>query len=661
MSRPRRGGAPESRSAKARPIGAAPFPPLPVSHPAFLGVLAIAALAVAGSVAFRMFDPDAWQHLAVGRALWALHHVPTTQVWVWPTYGAPSVTPSWAFRALLWPFYAAGGDWGLFGWRALTGLATFALAVLAARRLGARGVTPFVIAVLAALTWRHRSQVRPETLASVLLALELWLLESARSGAPRRAFAVAPLLGLWANVHVSWTIGFVVLAAYLGDAARAAWGAQRGATARDGVRVSLRALLLVFLAGAAACFVNPSGARGLAEPFQYALFWRGQPLYRTIAELAPFDVRAEWRTGLPLLLAGWPLLAVWRAVARRRLDWAEAVLVVAFGAFTLTAQRFAGFFAIAAVPFVSRDVGETWFATARPRALSRPTARAVAAVACILALGAAEWTRPDLRPGIGFDLSATPVAAADFMAAEGLGGRLFNEYYNGGYLLWRFWPDRRRLPFMDIHQSGREDDRALYPYVFADPDAWRRLDERRHFDLALVDANVAAIPGDRLLDVMDADSSYALVFSDDVACLYARRDGACRDAARRLAFQWVPGGDARMEELGPQAARDTALRAGLERELARQIASSRRHARASVLLAGLRLLDGRPDEATRTLEEAAAARPDAPVVHQRLGELALGRGDAARALEEFATERAISGPSAALEKDEAEARRRLAR
>jgi hypothetical protein len=77
--------------------------------PAMLAaVLAVAALVVA-SVTFLTPDTDVWQHLTVGRAIWLTHSIPHTHQWSWPTFGVREVLPSWLFRALLWPVYAAAG------------------------------------------------------------------------------------------------------------------------------------------------------------------------------------------------------------------------------------------------------------------------------------------------------------------------------------------------------------------------------------------------------------------------------------------------------------------------------------------------------------------------------------------------------------------------
>src|SRR6185436_15426640 len=119
MSRPSR---PKSTPARAtRPAEAArraPLPPLP-------GALRLVLVAIAAGlglllVSYPFYDPDVWQHLRVGRALWEGLGFPSINVWTWPTHGAPDLIPSWLFRALLWPFWKVGEVNGLFAWRWIT-------------------------------------------------------------------------------------------------------------------------------------------------------------------------------------------------------------------------------------------------------------------------------------------------------------------------------------------------------------------------------------------------------------------------------------------------------------------------------------------------------------------------------------------------------------
>jgi hypothetical protein len=618
------------------------------------------ALAIALGMTFRLYDADLWQHLAVGRAIWKLHGVPATNLWVWPIYGTPAICPSWLFRALLWPFWAAGGLGGLYVWRWLTALAAFALLLAAARRMGARGFSALFVMGLAALSFRHRSQVRPDTLVAVLLAFELWTLVRWRSdGRPRRT-AIALVLWAWVNAHVSWPLGFCLLGAFALDAE---WRATRG---RGRPAAALVPHFQAALAGGALGLVNPAGWRALAEPFAFVFSGRQSALYSNIAELQPLMWNVHWKTGIELLMVGWPLLIVSRA-ARRRLGLDEILSCVLFTALALTSQRFAGLYALVAAPFVARDLGEWLAARAAPLgALARSSDAAPALwrrfallVLATLAVSVLEWARPDVPLGMGLDPRQYPVGACDFIGSHALEGPMFNEYYYGGYILWRFWPDRARLPFMDVHQSGTFEDRALYPFIFRSDAAWRELDARRHFELALVDGSIRHVPGNRLPDILDADSSWALVFRDDQACLYARRGGVNDPAAVRESYRLVPGGSARLAVLGEACDRDSTLRAQVRKELERQAASSRYNSRASSLLANIALIQGRATDARALMIHSLEVEPTLPSGHERLGMIALGAGDARGALAEFEREARAGTGSPDLELRLADARRAL--
>src|ERR1043166_4935461 len=165
---------------------------------------AILAACLITSTTFRLNDSDVWEHLAVGKAIWALRSIPGTQLWSWPTYGAREALPSWLFCALLWPFWATTGITGLFVWRWLTTLAVFSTCLLTARRIGARGLAPLLVIAVCGLVYRARRQGPPETLSTLLLAIELYLLESRRRGGPDRTRWIIPLSLVWANAHISY-------------------------------------------------------------------------------------------------------------------------------------------------------------------------------------------------------------------------------------------------------------------------------------------------------------------------------------------------------------------------------------------------------------------------------------------------------------------------
>jgi hypothetical protein len=633
-----------------------------------LWVVAIAAFAsIAISVSYRIDDPDLWQHLAVGREVWTTHRLPMVHHWTWPSYGQPDVNPSWGFETLLWPFWDRGRLLGLFAWRWLTTLAAFALLWAAARRMGAKGLAPALVLAFCALTYRQRSDLRPETLSAVLFAAQLWILETRRGGGPDRSAWLPALAWIWANSHVSYYLGLATTALYLaeawwvarsrpagGPAGRGAAGGARGrgaAAEAVGPRAAPAGpLAWALLASIAISFLNPYGWRSLAQPFQYVLFWRHQPVFQNIPELAAPRWSQNWTNGLPLLMAGWPALALWRA-ARRRPDRVELVLAAAFTAQALTAQRFLGAYTLGAAPFVSRDLGEL-AASLRAGRRAWPLAlrAGLVAIGC-LAIGPLEWSRWDLPTRLTLDEQAYAFRACDFLAAHGVRGRGLNQFGMSGWQVFRFAPDRGRLPFIDIHQSGTRADCDLYALAQSDPAAWRALDERHRFDYVLLGR--VQFAGDRLLDALDADTAFALVFKDDAAALFVRR-GSFPALARRYAYTVVPAGNRGIGALGQACARDSTLRPGVRAELEREAAGSPWHAQACSLLANLALLESDWPRATALLDSVEAIDLRRPRLYLRFGLLALQAGRPREALARFAREREIHGGS--LELDLAEAR-----
>lgn len=632
---------------------------LPLRHPAALAAATVAAAVVALSVTTLIWDPDLGQHLTVGRAIWQLGGVPQVHLWSWPAYGRPDVLPSWGFRALLAPFWEWGGLPGLYAWRWLTTLGAFAALWAAARVMGARGLSPLVALVACALVYRQRSQVRPETLVAVLFALQVLALEARRARPAIASWArdpvwwTVPVALAWANVHVSYWMGFALLAFHALDALL---GGGPAPPAGRGRLARAAPFAAAGLAGAAASFLNPFGWRALWQPFEYWLTWRHEPIYRSIGELAPVDWGVNLTNGLPALVVAWPALALWRA-ARGRADAVELLLCALFTWLGLTTQRFLGFYALAAAPYLGRGLAEALAAARRGRPAPAPWARAALAASACVAAALPELARPEVPLGLGFARGIAPEAACERMAEWGVSGRGLNPFGLSGHLLLRFWPDRGRLPFMDIHQTGTAAERAAYQAAMGGGAGWRALDDRHRFDWVLMHRHpTARVP---LLDALDADTAFALVFVDDAAALWVRRSGAMAPVAAARAYALLPGGDAGLARLGQRAASDSALRREIAAELARQMAESPRHAEALRHRSNLALLEARWEDARRDLEAAAALAPNLAGVHLRLAAIALEQGRPRDALAALARERRASGASADVLAWEGEARERL--
>ena len=695
VNSPKRRGA-DARATRQEPHAAtrdrvarspAPLAPAPdPRHPAFVLATLVAAACIVVTVSFRLYDTDMWQHFAVGRAIWQLHQVPTTQLWTWPTYGTPDVNASWGFRALIWPIWHAFGIPGLFAWRWLNALAVFGFAWLAARRMGARGLSPLIVMVLCSLTYRQRSHIRPETFVSALLAAQLWIHESWRArdrhGVRGRthdggdAAAALPadlrpwlvvIAWLWANAHISYWMGLAVQGIYLVGA----WPRRDTPAAPILERAGLsgwRAPLAILGASSAISFLNPWGWKALWQPFEYFLVWRHEDIFKTIAELAPIDWSFNQRNLLAPLLAGAVMLLLWRS-RTRALDAVEWLMFGLFVALALMTERFVGFLAVVLAPFIARDL-DAWVRSRRPlltpagrrsgaETAARPESSgedaagrrwlsALAVSMLCVAISLPEWTRTSMPLGVSIDWRSVPVRACDFVADHGIRGRGFNQFAAGGYLVYRFWPDRSRLPFMDIHQAGTRQDRYRYAWAQQDSLAWRTLDNQYRFDYVVLFTHQA--PNDRLLDRLGEDrAGWALVFSDDAGAVFLRRDGPFAALAESLGYQFLPAGKAALNPTLARASSDSTLRLRLEAELTRAVRASPWNGRAKTALAVLADQDGRESDAIEMLSDVIRNDPLAPFAHEYRAEIELEMGRAHQALDDLKRERRIQLESADLD------------
>jgi tetratricopeptide (TPR) repeat protein len=483
---------------------------------------------------------------------------------------------------------------------------------------------PVVALVWCALLWRARSQARPETFAAILAAAVLLLLEARRAalrdGRPsRHAWGLVPVAVAWANAHISYYLGFVLAGAHLLDDLLRRRAAARGLAIAMGVAA---------LAG----FVNPFGWRALAQPFEYFLSGRHEPIFSTIGELQPIDWSQALANGLPAFLA----LLVAGAVAHARRhgpDWAQLAIYLVCLPQAFASQRFVGYLAVCAAPYFARDMGELAAAVRWPAWLAAPWRRAALAATACVALVTPDLSRAPVQVGYGFVWNQYPVRACDWIEAHDVRGRGFNPFSYGGYLLWRFYPDSTRLPFMDIHQAGTREIRYLYAWALQDPAAWRELDRRYRFDWVLLPRVLAREPD--LADFLDADTTWALAFADDAAALWLRRDGSCAPQARAHAYRWMPGGTVALGALGAAAGRDPLVRAGAAAEFARAMASSPFNARAHTLGGNLDMIEGDFASARAHYDEAARQQPNEPELKPRQGLARLHAGDPAAALECF--------------------------
>ncbi len=395
--------------------------------------LVLTALCLLGLFSSEIADTDFWWHLKTGQYIAGRHSLPVPDPFAYTTAMAPSspgesfvrhfnLTHEWLSQLLMYGVYALAGFPGIVMARALLLAALCGLSGFAAARLSQRFYAGIAAAGAAAAVMVAFAADRPSLVTFLGVAAFVCLLEMRRG-----YWALPPLALLWANCHGGFPLGWVVLLAYCGETViRRAWTPES------------RRLWLASAGAILASGINPNGFGAVATMLAY----RRSPMTANLIEWMPPKLWGPpYAFDLLLYAAALVLLLSWRRV--RPAHW---ILFAVFAAASLMAFR-----NIALIGFLAPVLLAAYFPypVKLPDILKwTPPVLAAAALAVVMTLPGsynfrvAAWTIPE--------------GAANFLLANHVTGPIFNTYEQGGYLIWKLWPEQR------VFIDGRSLSDTLY-------------------------------------------------------------------------------------------------------------------------------------------------------------------------------------------------------
>jgi hypothetical protein len=453
----------------------------PLAAPAWLrpATLVLAALVLVAWFSPPVADTDAWWHLKTGQYIVQQHRLPVPDPFAYTTYKAGqsyageeitryfNLTHEWLAQAALYGAYAAGGFTGLVLMRAIMLTLFCGLVALMAYRRSGSIYRAIGAALATALVARAFAADRPQLFTYIFVLVTIYLLDTRR-----RLWLLPPMFLIWANCHAGFFLGWVMVGIYCAESLYLRWRGKPLAEERT-----------MWLAGISAILVsglNPNGFRIVqvmrsyrSSPMQSQI-WEWQ--YPKFWEVTPFSV----------LLFGAVLVLLLNRRRVRPVDW---LLLLVFGASGLLAFRNIIFSAVAGSILIAAYFPEwknkleasAWvqvavlFAAAFLAAHGQPLAAAVSlGIALLVWMGKAPvlaefafavmlftYFAAFVITERAFQFRASnivPAEAADFLLQHHIQGRMFNTYTQGGYLIWRLWPQ------MQVFVDGR----ALNEQVFND-------------------------------------------------------------------------------------------------------------------------------------------------------------------------------------------------
>lgn len=352
--------------------------------------------------------------------------------------------------------------------------------------------------------------VRPVVFSFLLFSLTFVVIDRYERGMLRFGGTAAALFAifiLWANLHPGFMLGFVPLIGLL---------LQR-VTERSG-RHLLQAVWLLAISAVATCG-TPFGF----ELHRWAVGLVSDPYFMQLnREWRPAEFREFPYILLPLALV--VLLITPDAFRKRPLyeQFACCVLLLA----ALSARRYITFFTLCAAPAVLIAV-EVWLrrfsgATRATRLLApqslQPSKAVISAAvtACCMLVCAVLGYQQGIVPRSGGMYEYFPSQAVSFLKDRLEGEKLFHTPDWGGYLTWRFFPQRVATIDDRNELNGKERYEAYLSIARAKP-GWRK---------ALADGSYTMIltaPDTTLAGALEGVEDWIEEYRDDRAVVFSRR------------------------------------------------------------------------------------------------------------------------------------------
>jgi hypothetical protein len=380
----------------------------------------------------------------------------------------------------------------------------------------------------------ERTEVRPEIFSVLFGALFLFLLweyfQEKISG--KWLLFLGVLQVFWVNLHVYFFLGgFLVGAFWFSEIIHLLFQRltdEEFARKTKKVKVLTIILFLVFLAA----LINPFGFEGLFYPVKIFKNY-GYTIVenKSVSFVKNYGIVDSNFTLIKIVLTlvflSFVLLF---GVDRRKISLPYLIFSVFFGVLGWMAIRnftLLGFFALPVLAynfssFLGQKEGE--------RNLVKEKGIAILYIILVMVglWGNFEYLNERWeKKGIGLMSGATK--AAEFFQKEGLKGPLFNNYDLGGYLIFSLFPEEK--VFVDNRPEAYPDSffSEVYKPMQEKADVFKKADQQYNFNAVFFYRNDITPWGMNFLKIIREDPEWALVYEDNYALIYLKKNEENRD------------------------------------------------------------------------------------------------------------------------------------
>ena len=460
----------------------------------------------------ELSDPDYFWHLKTGEYIATHWGFPNGDPFSYTFEGKPWAPHEWLFQVGLFGVFALAGATGVKLAVALLGTASVYLAFRTASRLLGGSSVALLLAAACFMLLLPWFVPRPHLVTYVLVATFVDLLIGFKYfGEDRRLWLVGPLMVLWTNVHGAFVIGIALLGLFCAcEWAKHWFGRPDAINRRRLVRLSAATLV-----GILATAVNPRGFDAWLFPAQLL---DSSPDTVLPGEFHSPDFHTLYGKIFLAMAFGFFAVSIYR---RTRPDLTEIAMPMCSLFIGFTANRHVPIAVLMLVPFLAvglRDnPAQRLYArlAGSGKSLGNTEFALNAVLLCLVAatlvlLSPAEQSKAQERLN-----KLMPVKAVQFIRSHDITGRMFNDYTQGGYLLYHLSPQK-------VFIDGRGD---IYGNAFINEfrtirsgePGWEKAFDKYAIDYLIVQRDVP------IRGLLLARGDFKLVYDDETSSVLVRK------------------------------------------------------------------------------------------------------------------------------------------
>lgn len=459
-------------------------------------------LLIGVSLLRKLFDPDIWWHMVVGREVMRQMHIPGYEFYILPRLGEPGEFHEWGFGVFYYLVEHYSGFVGMAIANAAIGCGILLCLCFAASGKPKTEWWKFLpVVVLVLWVIEPRLNFRPETLLYLLLAAEIFLLENYL--AQKKLAWLIPLpvfTWLLSQGHPSAIFLIGVFGVY---------ALQAVLSSEEKIKTA-GVLGIIMLAMAGTSTINPYGFHQLWMPVEIAL---SSTELKSITEFLPV-MQTEYAMRFMVIVAIGSI-AILFARPRRLVD------ILLFLLFAILAFRYARNTAllgiVAYIPISNvLSIWVAWLATT-------PVRNGIIALLSILVgIAGTVATGTSKMWGVGIYEENTPYKSAPLLKRHAAQGNILNFYHLGSYLAWEL----DRTVFVDGKNYGTNRAVELHDAFFRADKGWQNVIQLFNIQ-AIVTPVTLSFSGEiiPLLAVLEGDPDWVLVGQEKAALMFVKNSG----------------------------------------------------------------------------------------------------------------------------------------